>query len=192
MQEVCSSGSNCSSSSSSSSNSSISSSSTTTTTSNSRTSSSSIGMQQQQQQHEQQKQQVALYAEELKRLRADSRLLRARQQQQQQHLFAAAGGDLESVNSRLLAECNATAIQTEDLGLTIMQQLRMQRDSILKTNRLAEATAAEGSLGRQAIVKMIRNHCLNRALLTATILLLAVCILLLLAQKSRLFRFLLS
>lgn len=52
----------------------------------------------------------------------------------------------------------------------------------------AEATGAEGAGGRRTIVKMIRNHWLNRAILTATVIMLALCILLVLVHKSRLFR----
>ncbi|CDJ44977.1 hypothetical protein, conserved [Eimeria tenella] len=97
--------------------------------------------------------------------------------------------ELAEVSSRLILESNSSALQTEDIGLHIMQQLRTQRDAIIKTNRLAEGTGAEGARGRQAIVKMIRDHWLNRLLLTGTILLLALCILLVLLHKARLFRF---
>lgn len=131
---------------------------------------------------------VASYSQELWGLRQQGNVVCSRAARSEAPGVPLDARDLESANSRLLGECNTTALQTEGLGLHIMEQLRSQRDTILKTNRLAEATGAEGSRGRKTIVKMIRNHWLNRAILTATILMLAVCILLVLAHKSRLFR----
>ncbi|KAL8273940.1 hypothetical protein Esti_002119 [Eimeria stiedai] len=84
---------------------------------------------------------VAAYGEELKRLRARALLVFGASPSQ-----VGAGSlptDLSGVNTRLIGECRATAQQTEGLGLYIVEQLRSQRDIILKTNRLAEATGAE-------------------------------------------------
>lgn len=132
---------------------------------------------------------VARYSEELKHLRQQSNAIRSRFARAEATAAHLGSCDLESVSSKLIGECNATVLQTEDLGLHIVEHLRSQRDTILKTNRLAEATGAEGARGRQTIVKIIRNHWLNRVILTATIIMLALCILLVLAHKSRLFRF---
>lgn len=130
---------------------------------------------------------VASYSEQLWSLRQQNNTISSRSIKTETPGAHLGTRDLECANSRLIGECNATALQTEGLGLTIMEQLRYQRDTILKTNRLAEETGAEGIRGKQTIVKMIRNHWLNRAILTATIILLAVCILLVLAYKFRRF-----
>ncbi|OEH76601.1 hypothetical protein cyc_08762 [Cyclospora cayetanensis] len=135
---------------------------------------------------------VAAYSQQLKDLQQQSEVLGTRLNAPEG--IAAVDGleprELDCVSSRLIGECNATALQTEGLGLHIMQHLRTQRDTIFKTNRLAEATGAEGLRGYQAIAQMIKRHWLNRVVLTATIILLALCILMVLLHKSKLSRFL--
>ncbi|KAL8445478.1 hypothetical protein Emed_005621 [Eimeria media] len=82
---------------------------------------------------------VASYGEELKRLRARSLLIFGASSPQVGAPSLPA--DLSGINTRLIGECTATALQTEGLGLHIVEQRRQQEQKLLSPAAAATAAA---------------------------------------------------
>eukprot|EP00922_Rhytidocystis_sp_ex-Travisia-forbesii_P064093 GHVS01095303.1.p1 GENE.GHVS01095303.1~~GHVS01095303.1.p1 ORF type:complete len:228 (+),score=32.42 GHVS01095303.1:179-862(+) len=75
------------------------------------------------------------------------------------------------------------AVETEDLGLSIMGELRGQRTSVIRSTQMAAEANANIETSGQVLRGMRRRHLVNRLLLYGSVLLLTLAILLIVYVK---------
>ncbi|PHJ24367.1 transmembrane protein [Cystoisospora suis] len=92
------------------------------------------------------------------------------------HAIYQAGG-------KLLGESNRLAVESEQVGLSVMGQLRSQRESILNSRTLAQKSYGEVQESRSLLMVMLRRSLLNKTLLAATIVFLSLAIVFVLIHR---------
>eukprot|EP00922_Rhytidocystis_sp_ex-Travisia-forbesii_P060849 GHVS01090263.1.p1 GENE.GHVS01090263.1~~GHVS01090263.1.p1 ORF type:complete len:241 (+),score=41.51 GHVS01090263.1:254-976(+) len=75
------------------------------------------------------------------------------------------------------------AVETEDLGLSIMGELREQRNTVLRSTQMADEANSNIDASGQLLRRMRRRHLVNRLLLYGSIFLLTFAILLIIYVK---------
>eukprot|EP00922_Rhytidocystis_sp_ex-Travisia-forbesii_P060850 GHVS01090264.1.p1 GENE.GHVS01090264.1~~GHVS01090264.1.p1 ORF type:complete len:253 (+),score=40.51 GHVS01090264.1:53-811(+) len=75
------------------------------------------------------------------------------------------------------------AVETEDLGLSIMGELRDQRNTVIRSSQMAEEANSNIDASGQLLRRMRRRHLVNRLLLYGSIFLLTFAILLIIYVK---------
>eukprot|EP00921_Rhytidocystis_pertsovi_P020199 GHVQ01032053.1.p1 GENE.GHVQ01032053.1~~GHVQ01032053.1.p1 ORF type:complete len:253 (+),score=45.09 GHVQ01032053.1:488-1246(+) len=86
-------------------------------------------------------------------------------------------------SSRALEDSRRMATETEDLGMSIMGELRGQRDTIIRSTQMAAESNVNMNASGQLITRMRRRHFYNKVLLYGAIALLSTAILLVIYIK---------